>query len=66
MAEGIEKFFEGKTVFVTGGSGFMGKVLIEKILYSCPGVEKILLLMRPKKGKSGEERVDEFSQDQVR
>lgn len=39
----------------------MGKVLIEKLLYSCSDLKQILILMRPKRGKSGAERLEEFS-----
>jgi len=39
----------------------MGKVLLEKLLYSCSEVKEILILMRPKRGKSGEQRVKEFA-----
>lgn len=62
MAEGIRKFYKDKTIFVTGGSGFMGKVLLEKLLYSCPDLKEIMILMRPKRGKTGAERVKEFAQ----
>lgn len=63
MAQGsIREFFKDKTIFITGGSGFMGKVLVEKLLYSCSDVKEIFLLMRPKRGKSGEQRVQEFAQ----
>jgi fatty acyl-CoA reductase len=58
---GIREFFKNKTIFVTGGSGFMGKVLLEKLLYSCSDLKEIFLLMRPKRGKSGEQRVAEFA-----
>lgn len=61
MSEGgIREFFKGKTIFITGGSGFMGKVLLEKFLYSCSDIKEIFLLMRPKRGKTGEQRVAEF------
>ncbi|XP_077284073.1 putative fatty acyl-CoA reductase CG5065 [Arctopsyche grandis] len=53
----IAEFFEGKTIFITGGTGFMGKVLIEKLLWSCPGIKTIYLLLRPKKGVEGKERL---------
>lgn len=56
----IQQFYVGKTIFITGASGFMGKVLIEKLLYSCSDVKEIIILMRAKKGKSGQKRVDEF------
>jgi len=39
----------------------MGKVLIEKLLYSFSDVKEIMILMRPKRGKSVQERVDGFS-----
>lgn len=59
--ETITEFYNGKTIFITGASGFMGKVLVEKLLRSCAGVKQIFILMREKRGKSGSERVAEFS-----
>jgi hypothetical protein len=44
----------------------MGKVLLEKLLYSCSDLNQIFLLMRPKRGKTGEQRVQEFAQVPVR
>lgn len=35
----------------------MGKVLVEKLLRSCPGINKIYVLMRPKHGTSINERL---------
>ncbi|XP_073831788.1 fatty acyl-CoA reductase wat-like [Musca autumnalis] len=49
MDTDIQQFFENKTVFVTGGTGFLGKVLIEKILRSTK-VRRIYVLLRPKSG----------------
>lgn len=51
--------FTGKTVFITGGTGFLGKVLVEKILRRCSDVKKIYLLVRTKKGKDPNERIKE-------
>jgi fatty acyl-CoA reductase len=53
----IPEFYKDQEIFVTGASGFMGKVLVEKLLRSCPEIKVIYILMRPKKGKSVEERV---------
>ncbi|XP_074660774.1 fatty acyl-CoA reductase 1-like isoform X2 [Tubulanus polymorphus] len=61
----IPEFYEGKSVFITGGSGFLGKVLIEKILRCCPGVKNLYLLMRPKRGKCVGDRLDELINLQV-
>ncbi|XP_046383568.1 fatty acyl-CoA reductase wat-like [Ischnura elegans] len=59
----IQEFFNGKNVFVTGGTGFMGKVLIEKLLRSCPDTNRIYVLMRSKKGKDIGRRFDEIFDD---
>lgn len=56
----VQDFYRGQSVFVTGGSGFMGKVLIEKLLYACPDLQSVYVLMRPKRGKSIENRLDEI------
>lgn len=55
----IARFYAGKVVFVTGSTGFMGTILLEKILRSCPSVEKVYVMMRAKKGKCLEERFKE-------
>nr|CAD7427540.1 unnamed protein product [Timema monikensis] len=57
----IAEFYKGQTLFITGASGFMGKVLLEKILYACPGIVKIYILVRPKRGKSPQTRLEEMS-----
>ncbi|KAL8048991.1 hypothetical protein ABFX02_07G103650 [Erythranthe guttata] len=42
---GIVKFFRGKNIFITGGTGLLGKALVEKILRSTP-VGKIYVLVK--------------------
>ncbi|KAJ8938149.1 hypothetical protein NQ318_007009 [Aromia moschata] len=56
----IANWYNDKCVFITGGSGFMGKVLVEKLLYSCSGIKSIYILLRSKRGKSPETRVQEM------
>lgn len=58
LPDRVSQTFVGKTIFITGGSGFLGKVLIEKILRKCPDVERIYLLLRPKKGAGPKQRLD--------
>lgn len=56
----INEFYKGRSIFITGGSGFMGKVLIEKLLYSCSDLKEIFILMRPKKGRVPESRLEDM------
>ena len=53
----IAEFYRDRSVFITGGTGFLGKVLVEKLLRSCPDIKTIYLLMRPKKGQNIERRL---------
>ena len=54
----IADFYARKSIFITGVTGFMGRCLLEKILRSLPNVDRIYLLVRPKKDKSIEERLE--------
>ncbi|XP_026500892.2 putative fatty acyl-CoA reductase CG5065 [Vanessa tameamea] len=56
----IKDFYRGKNILVTGGTGFMGKVLLEKLLYSIPDIGNINVLMRPKKEKSIQQRYEDM------
>ncbi|KAG5323035.1 FACR1 reductase, partial [Acromyrmex heyeri] len=56
----VSSFYIDKTIFITGASGFMGKVLLEKLLFSCSNLNKIYILIRSKKGRNIETRLDEI------
>lgn len=58
--ETIPKYYSNKDIFITGGTGFMGKVLIEKLLRSCPDLNRIFVLVRKKKEKPADERIREL------
>ncbi|XP_033222189.1 putative fatty acyl-CoA reductase CG8306 [Belonocnema kinseyi] len=61
----VADFFRDKNVFVTGGTGFLGVCLIEKLLRCCSGVKNIYILIRPKKGKDIQERLVELMKNSV-
>lgn len=56
----VNDWYRGRKVLVTGASGLMGKVLIEKLLYSVPDIGCIYALIRPKRGKSPESRIEDM------
>ncbi|XP_076256659.1 fatty acyl-CoA reductase wat-like isoform X1 [Rhynchophorus ferrugineus] len=55
----IKHFFNNSTVFVTGVTGFLGKLALEKLLYICEDV-KIFVLIRKKNGMSAESRLTDI------
>ncbi|KAG6399499.1 hypothetical protein SASPL_140980 [Salvia splendens] len=54
---GIVKFLRGKTFLITGATGFLGKVLIEKMLRTAPDVHKIFVVIKAKNKEAVEERL---------
>ena len=54
---GVAAFFTGRHVFITGATGFVGKVTVEKLLRSCPDVAGVHVLVRGKKGVEPRDRV---------
>ncbi|XP_044260878.1 putative fatty acyl-CoA reductase CG5065 [Tribolium madens] len=56
----IADFFKDKTILITGGSGFLGKVLIEKLLRSCTDLRRIYVLIRAKNGKNIHDRLQDI------
>jgi alcohol-forming fatty acyl-CoA reductase len=60
----IQRFYDGAEVFITGGTGYIGKVLIEKLLRTCQGIKTIYVLMRLKKA-TGEQRIQKMTDSLV-
>ncbi|OQR79743.1 putative fatty acyl-CoA reductase-like [Tropilaelaps mercedesae] len=61
----VVKFFAGQTIFITGGSGFVGKAILEKLLRCCPDIRLVYLLIRSKKGSTAGERLNKMLQDSL-
>uniref|UniRef100_A0A182M7S0 Fatty acyl-CoA reductase n=1 Tax=Anopheles culicifacies TaxID=139723 RepID=A0A182M7S0_9DIPT len=53
---GISDFYRDKVVFVTGGTGFIGKIVVEKLLRTCE-VKEVILMVREKKNTLPENRI---------
>ena len=56
----IGQFYRNRSVLVTGGTGFLGKSLIEKLLRSCPDIDKIFVLLRTNSGDKVDDRIQEI------
>lgn len=61
----IKSFYRNACILVTGGTGFVGKVLLEKLLRTCDNLQCIYVLLRSKRGRSSEERYHELIQNPV-
>lgn len=62
----VAAYYNGKSILITGATGFMGKVLMEKLLRSSPNVKAIYILVRPKAGQSMQNRVENMVNCKVR
>lgn len=60
----LEAFYSNSTVLISGGNGFLGKVLIEKLLRWFD-IARIYLLMRAKNGEDVERRTENFLNETV-
>ncbi|XP_012267649.2 fatty acyl-CoA reductase wat-like [Athalia rosae] len=61
----VANFYANRNVLLTGGSGFLGRLLTERILRSCPNINQLFLLLRAKKGKTPHERFKELFDDVI-
>ncbi|XP_066990929.2 putative fatty acyl-CoA reductase CG5065 isoform X2 [Anabrus simplex] len=56
----IPEFFAEQNILVTGGTSLLGRILIEKLLRSCPNIGTIYLIVRPQNGVSPIDRIKDF------
>ncbi|XP_073949653.1 putative fatty acyl-CoA reductase CG5065 isoform X3 [Choristoneura fumiferana] len=60
----ITEFYAGKSVFITGSTGFLGTLLLGKLLTTCP-IKRVYVLIKPKKGKNVSERLTELLKSMI-
>ncbi|KAL9888209.1 waterproof isoform 2-T2 [Glossina fuscipes fuscipes] len=60
----MQMFYKDKGILLTGGTGFFGKIIIEKLL-RVTDVGQIYLLIRSKKGKDIYTRLDDIFNDPI-
>lgn len=53
----VVDFYKGKNVLITGGTGFLGKVILWKLIDSCQNYNKIYLMLRSKNDSPAQKRL---------
>lgn len=61
----IRQFYAGQNIFLSGTTGFVGKVVLEKIIRSLPDFGKIFVMVRPKKGVPIEDRLRDIFASEI-
>ncbi|KAI5716244.1 hypothetical protein M8J76_003396 [Diaphorina citri] len=61
----IQEFYKDQTIFITGATGFLGSLLVEKLLRCCPQIRKIILLIRTRGSTGITHRVYNYFNDAV-
>ena len=55
----VKQFYAQKTILLTGCTGFLGKVILEKLLRTTE-FAMLYILIRPSKGATAAERLNEI------
>ena len=58
----VRDTFAGRTVLLTGVTGFVGSLVLEQLLRTCPEIAKIYVIVRQKHGVSGQDRLHKMLQ----
>lgn len=61
----VRDWYRGKNIFITGASGFLGVSLLEKLIRTIPDIGTIYILLRPKRDKKAEDRLEEIKKNSI-
>uniref|UniRef100_A0A1B0G9J6 Fatty acyl-CoA reductase n=1 Tax=Glossina morsitans morsitans TaxID=37546 RepID=A0A1B0G9J6_GLOMM len=61
----LQNFYYGQNILITGGTGFLGKILLNKLFTACPGIDQIYMLVRQKKNSNVTKRLEEIFNDPI-
>ena len=61
----IQKFYAGKHILLTGCTGYLGTLILEKILHTCTEISKLYILVREKKNMVIEDRLKKLFESEV-
>lgn len=54
----IRRFYAGKQILLTGCTGYLGIIILEKILRTCTEISKIYVMIREKKDIGVKDRLE--------
>ena len=55
----VRETFSGKTIMIIGGTGFLGRIMLYMLGKHAPDVGKLVLVIRPTHGRTGEQRLEQ-------
>jgi fatty acyl-CoA reductase len=57
MSFSVKQFYSNKTILISGCTGFLAKMILEKIIRTCSDFKKIFVLIRNKQGVTLQDRL---------
>lgn len=63
-AQKLANFYANKNIFITGATGFIGKVCLVKLIRSFSGCGQVYVMLRSKKGLTPQQRFNKMLQEE--
>ena len=57
MSLQVKEFYKGKSIMITGCTGYLAKITLEKLLRTCTDFKRIYVLIRAKQGMTLQARM---------